>query len=109
MKRMGMVIRLRPERAAEYKRLHAEVWPSVLARIAACHIRNYSIFLREPENLLFATLDYHGDDFGADMLSMAAHRETQRWWSLTDPCQQPLESRGEDEWWAAMTEVFHVD
>ena len=109
MTRMGMVIRLRPEHAAEYKRLHAGVWPSVLAQIAACHIRNYTIFLREPENLLFATLDYHGDDFAADMRRMAADPETQRWWSLTDPCQDPLESRAEGEWWAAMKEVFHVD
>jgi L-rhamnose mutarotase len=109
MTRMGMVIRLRPECAAEYKQLHAEVWPSVLAQIAACRIRNYTIFLREPENLLFATLDYYGTDFAADMRRMAADPETQRWWSLTDPCQEPFETRAEGEWWAAMKEVFHVD
>jgi L-rhamnose mutarotase len=109
MKRMGMVIWLRPEHVAEYKRLHADVWPSVLAQIAVCHIRNYTIFLREPENLLFASLEYHGDDFAADMRIMAADPETQRWWALTDPCQEPLESRAEGEWWATMEEVFHVD
>lgn len=109
MKRIGMVIRLRPEHVAEYKRLHAAVWPSVLAQIAACHIRNYTIFLREPENLLFASLDYHGGDFAADMRIMAADPETQRWWALTDPCQEPLETRADGEWWAMMDEVFHVD
>ena len=104
-----MVIRLRPERVAEYKRLHAAVWPSVLARISACHIRNYSIFLREPENLLFGTWEYHGTDLAADMAAMTADPETQRWWALTDPCQESLETRGEGEWWATMDEVFHYD
>ncbi len=66
MQRMGMVLGLKPERIAEYKRLHAAVWPEVLAMITACNIRNYSIFLKEPENLLFAYFEYHGTDFAAD-------------------------------------------
>ena len=52
MQRMGMVIGLKAGEIAEYKRLHAAVWPEVLARISACNIRNYTIFLKEPENLL---------------------------------------------------------
>ena len=46
MQRMGMVIGLKPEKIAEYKRLHAAVWPDILAMISACNIRNYSIFLQ---------------------------------------------------------------
>jgi len=38
MKRYGMVIGLRPERIAEYKKLHAAVWPDVLKMIKECHI-----------------------------------------------------------------------
>ena len=53
MQRMGMVIGIRPEKIAEYKELHATVWPEILDLISRCNIRNYSIFLREPENLLF--------------------------------------------------------
>jgi len=109
MQRMGTMIRLRPEHAAEYKRLHAAVWDDVLATIAACHIRNYSIFLREPENWLFASFEYHGSDFAADMARMAADPATQRWWALTAPCQDPLPSRATGEWWAPMQEVFHTD
>jgi len=109
MKRMGMVIGVAPDRIAEYKRLHAAVWPGVLERIAASGIRNYTIFLREPENLLFACWEYHGIDFEADMAAIAADPETQRWWTFTDPCQRPLESRAPGEHWAMMEEVFHVD
>ncbi|MFL6696862.1 MAG: L-rhamnose mutarotase [Vitreoscilla sp.] len=109
MKRMGMVIGIAPERIAEYKRLHAAVWPGVLERIAASGIRNYTIYLREPENLLFASWEYHGNDLQADMAAIAADPETQRWWTFTDPCQIPLASRAPGEHWAAMEEVFHVD
>jgi L-rhamnose mutarotase len=106
---MGFVIGVKPERIEEYRRLHAAVWPEVLATISACNIRNYTIFLREPENLLFGTFDYHGDDFDADMARMAADPATQRWWAVCGPCQSPLPSRGEGEWWAGMVEVFHHD
>ncbi len=107
--RMAMVIRLRPEKADEYLCLHASVWPEVLACIAACHIRNYTIFLRRPEMLLFATLEYHGEDFAADMARMRADPATKRWWQLTDPCQEPLPDRPSGAWWAPMEEVFHAE
>lgn len=108
MTRMAAVIRLRPEKAHAYEALHAAVWPAVLATIAACGIRNYSIFLRRPEMLLFATWEYDGADWAADVARMKADPETQRWWALTDPCQDPLPSRAEGEWWAPMAEVFHT-
>ena len=107
MRRMGFCNRLRPEKVAEYKTLHAAVWPDVLARITACNIRNYSIFLRTPENLLFAYWEYHGEDFAVDAREMAADPVTRRWWTLTDPCQEPFETREEGAWWANMEEVFH--
>jgi L-rhamnose mutarotase len=107
MQRMGMVIGLQADRIDEYKRLHAAVWPGVLAKILECNIRNYSIFLREPENLLFAYFEYHGDDFAADSAKMAADPETQRWWAVCMPCQKPLDSIEQGEWWAPMQEVFY--
>lgn len=107
MQRMGMVIGVKPEKIAEYKTLHAQVWPEVLDAISRANIRNYSIFLREPENLLFAVWDYHGTDFAADTAKIAADEATRRWWAITDPCQTPLASRAEGEHWAMMEEVFH--
>lgn len=63
MRRMGLCISLKAEAIAEYKRVHAAVWPDVLEVISRANIRNYSIFLREPENLLLAYWEYHGSDF----------------------------------------------
>ncbi|KPB00833.1 L-rhamnose mutarotase [Ahrensia marina] len=109
MQRMGMVIGLKPEKIAEYKKLHADVWPGVLSKIKDCNISNYTIFLREPENLLVGYWEYHGDDFEADAAKMAADPETQRWWDVCMPCQAPLETRKQGEWWAMMEDVFHLD
>ena len=109
MQRMGMVIGIAPEHIPEYKRLHAAVWPEVLAAIAKANIRNYTIFLREPENLMFGYWEYHGEDFAADSAAIAADPKTQEWWALCGPLQRPLDSRGEGEWWAMMEEVFHTD
>lgn len=109
MQRMGMVIGIRPEKIAQYKALHAAAWPGVLARLAQANVRNYTIFLREPENLLFGYWEYHGSDFAADMAFIAADRETQRWWTLCGPCQVPLASRAHEEHWAMMEPVFHME
>ncbi|MCI5074911.1 L-rhamnose mutarotase [Oricola sp.] len=109
MQRMGMVIGLKGEKIAEYKRLHAAVWPEILDMISTCNIRNYSIFLKEPENLLFGYWEYHGTDFEADAAKMAADPKTQEWWDVCMPCQEPLETRKDGEWWAMMEEVFHHD
>ena len=109
MQRMGMVIGLEPDKVADYKALHAAVWPEILALLSACNITNYSIYLKEPENLLFGYWEYVGDDFNADMAKMAADPKNQEWWAACMPCQKPLATRKEGEWWAMMPEVFHLD
>ena len=107
MKRYGMVIGIKPEKIEEYRKLHAAVWPDVLKMIKACNIRNYSIFLKDDK--LFSYFEYTGDDFEADMNEMAADPLTQQWWDVCKPCQQPLETRAEGEWWANMEEVFYCE
>lgn len=109
MQRMGMMIGVKPDQVAEYKRLHAEAWPDILDMISKCNITNYSIFLNEAENLLFGYWEYTGDDFDADAAKMAADPRTQEWWDICMPMQSPLETRKDGEWWSMMEEVFHHD
>lgn len=109
MQRMGTLIGLRPEHMVEYKRLHADVWPEVLDRLRRSNITNYSIYLREPENLMFAYWEYIGSDFEADTAAIAEDPVTQKWWAICGPMQAPLETRKDGEWWASMDEVFHLD
>lgn len=110
VERYGMVIGVKAEKLAEYKKLHAAVWPEVLKMIAECNIRNYSIYLfkaKENEYYLFSYFEYVGKDFKADMDKMAADPTTQRWWDVCKPCQEPVYFRAEGEWWANLEEVFH--
>jgi L-rhamnose mutarotase len=108
-KRMGMVIGLKLEKIADYKRLHAEPWPEMNAALSAANIRNYSIYLREPENLLFGYWEYVGTDYETDMKRLGELAVTRRWLALTDPCQMPLKSAAEGEWWSTIPEVYHLD
>ena len=107
MRRFGQVIGVKPEKFEEYKKYHAAVWPEVLKMITSCNIRNYSIFHKD--GMLFAYMEYIGDDFDADMKKMAADPKTQEWWAIMEPMQQPIENRKEGEWWANMEELFHLD
>ncbi|MGW1541694.1 L-rhamnose mutarotase [Streptomyces sp. NPDC002309] len=107
MQRFAAVIRLRPEKEREYRELHAAAWPAVLAALKRAGIRNYSIFLRD--GLLFSYLEYTGTDYAADTAAIAADPVSREWWALTDPCQQPLDSVAEGQWWAPAEEVFHLD
>jgi len=106
---MGMVIAVRPERLELYKELHAQPWPEMNAALTAANIHNYSIYLREPENLLFGYWEYTGTDYQADMKVLDELAVTKAWLALTDPCQAKLESAGPDEWWSMMPEIFHLD
>ena len=105
MQRYGMVIKVKPDKFQEYKQLHAQVWPDVLKMIKEYNIRNYSIYHKD--GYLFSYFEYVGDDFESDMEKMAADPTTQKWWDVCKPCQEPLDTRAEGQWWASMEEVFH--
>ncbi|MGW4671604.1 L-rhamnose mutarotase [Streptomyces sp. NPDC004324] len=107
MERHAAVVRLRPEKEAEYRALHAAAWPGVLEALKRAHIGNYSIFLRD--GLLFSYLEYTGDDYAADTAAIATDPISQRWWALTDPCQQPLDTAVAGQLWAGAEEIFHLD
>jgi L-rhamnose mutarotase len=107
MRRFGSVIRLRPERRADYLSLHANVWPDVEAALTRANVRNYTIFLHG--DLLFGYYEYVGDDHAADLTRIASDPQTQRWWALTDPCQERLAGTPDGSQWAPMAEVWHLE
>lgn len=106
MIRRASILRLRPGKEAEYRELHQAVWPEVVERMTLSNIRNFSIF--ERDGLLFSYFEYTGEDFDADMAALAADPVSQRWWELTETCQQPVRTAAEGELWAPMDEVFHA-
>jgi len=111
-RRYGVVIGIPKTGIPEYKRLHAETWPGVLKAVDRAHMDNYSIYLGQvaPDRYyLFGYYEYTGRNFDADMARMKKDKTMQAWWKLTDPLQEPLPTRREDQWWSPWEEVFHYD
>src|SRR6478735_6222296 len=72
MERYGLVVEIKSSQIEEYERIHADVWPGVLATIAACNVHNYSIY--RYNNLLFTYYEYHGSDWAADMAGVVRNQ-----------------------------------
>jgi L-rhamnose mutarotase len=109
MQRMGMVIGLKPPKGRGIQAASCGRVAGNPALISDCNITNYSIFLKRAGKPAVRHWEYAGTDFDADMAKMAAHPKNQEWWSVCMPCQKPLATRKEGEWWAMMEEVFHHD
>mgnify|MGYP003308008574 CR=1 FL=1 len=86
MKRIGEMIRVKPEGKQAYIDWHANPLPGVNEMIKECNIANYSIY--SLGDYLFATYEYVGDDFEADMAKMAADPTTQKWWDIVKPLME---------------------
>ena len=73
VKRVAMVTQLRPEKLAEYKRLHADSNPGVRDLLSKYHMRNFSIYLQKIDGKWyeFGYYEYTGNNFDADMATMA--------------------------------------
>jgi L-rhamnose mutarotase len=105
VRRVGMVIELRPECIGEYRRLHADGHSGVRDLLTKYHLRNFSIFLHQISGrwLEFGYYEYHGDDFEGDMVRLAAEPRNREWLTICDPMQMPLEG---ETGWAMMEWVY---
>ncbi|MEV8566341.1 L-rhamnose mutarotase [Streptomyces sp. NPDC051322] len=107
MQRVAQVIKIRPEKLAEYRELHRAVPEPVLARLRASHVANYSIHLLGDR--LFSYFEYHGQDLSADLAALAQDEATRQWWELTDPCQVRVPEARPGDWWTPMEQVFLME
>ena len=105
VKRVGMVVQLRPEKVEEYKRLHAEANPGVRDLLNKYHMHNFSIFLQEIGGKWyeFAYYEYTGKDFAGDMAKLDAEPRNIEWLKVCDPMQIPLPGA---KGWTEMDRVY---
>jgi L-rhamnose mutarotase len=105
IKRIGMVIGIKPDMVEEYKRLHSDSNPGVRDLLNKYHIHDLSIFLQEIDGKLyeFGYYEYTGDDFEGDMAELAAEPRNIEWLKICDPMQIPLPGL---EGWAEMERVY---
>jgi L-rhamnose mutarotase len=98
IKRVGMVVGIRPDMIAEYRRVHADGHAGVRDLLSKYHMHNFSIYLTEIEGKWyeFGYYEYTGDDFEGDMVKLDKEPRNIEWLKMCDPMQIPLE--GETGW-----------
>jgi L-rhamnose mutarotase len=106
-RRLGRCAQLRPGAEAEYDRLHAEVWPEVLAAIERAGIRNYSIFRHG--RWLFSYFEIPVEvDLDEAMRYMLDDPACRRWETVVQALQELSAADPGQAAWVPMKEVFHL-
>ena len=92
-RRTGFKMKLLPGYREEYKKRHSEIWPELVALLKKEGISNYSIFLDEETNYLFA---YQEQDGGSSSQDLGNSEIVKKWWNYmadimeTNPDNSPV-------------------
>jgi L-rhamnose mutarotase len=103
-KRFGFKMKMLPGFREEYQKRHNEIWPELKALLKNEGIGNYSIFLDEETNTLFAYQEQTGESSSQDLGSMDV---VKKWWKHmadimeTNPDNSPVT--------IPLEEVFHME
>jgi L-rhamnose mutarotase len=103
--RVCFLLRVRPDRLAEYRARHAEVWPEMTAALRRAGWTNYSIFADE-SGVVVGYLEC--DDFAAASAAMARSEVNRRWQAEMAPYFEGLGGVGPDEAIRPLPELFHL-
>ena len=96
-------MKLHKDCAQEYKKRHDEVWPDLAKMLNRAGIRDYSIFLDQETNILFAILKIIDTK---ELETLPALAVMQEWWKYmsdimeTNPDHSPIVSE--------LTEMFYL-
>ena len=92
MQRFAFKMKLKPGFAAEYQKRHDAIWPELKELLQQAGINDYTIFLDEETNTLFAVQKQSGQS-SQDLSSAAV---VQKWWAYmadimdTNPDNSPV-------------------
>lgn len=104
MKRFAFKMKLKDGMKEEYKKRHDEIWPELEQLIRESGVSDYSIFLDEETNILFACQKQAG---GASSQDLGSTEIVKKWWAYmadimdTNPDNSPVT--------VPLEEVFHMD
>lgn len=77
MKRLAFKMHLNEGQKVEYKKRHAELWPELKQLLHDAGITEYSIFIDEDTNVLFAFQKVSGEGGSQDL---GQTEIVQKWW-----------------------------
>lgn len=78
MKRFAFKMKLKPGFKDEYKKRHDEIWPELKVLIQSTGVSDYSIFLDEETNILFAVQKQSGVESSQDL---GTNPVVMKWWA----------------------------
>ena len=77
IKRFGFKMIMVPGFKEEYRKRHSEIWPELVTLLKNEGIGNYSIFLDEETNTIFAYQEQRGENSSQDLGSTEI---VKKWW-----------------------------
>ena len=104
MKRLAFKMHLNEGQKAEYKKRHDEIWPELKMLLKGAGVSEYSIFLDEETDILFAFQKVDGNSGSQDL---GQTEIVQKWWAYmadimkTHPDNSPVISE--------LEEVFYLE
>ena len=104
MKRVAFKMQLNEGQKAEYIKRHNEIWPELKTLLKEAGVSEYSIFLDEDTNTLFAFQKVSGEGGSQDL---GQTEIVQRWWKFmadimkTNPDNSPVTKE--------LEEVFYME
>jgi L-rhamnose mutarotase len=107
MKRVGFLLKVRPDRLKEYKRHHEQVWPEMLDALRNAGWHNYSLFVRE-DGLLFGYVETP-DGLESAQMRMAETAVNTRWQEFMAPYFESPDNARPDHMFVELEEIFHLD
>ena len=92
-KRFAFKMKMFPGFKEEYRKRHDEIWPELVRLLKSEGVENYSIFLDEETNILFAYQEQSGESTSQDLGSTEI---VKKWWKYmadvmeTNPDNSPI-------------------
>jgi L-rhamnose mutarotase len=97
---------VRPDQVAEYRRVHTEVWPEMLATLHDAGWRDYSLYVGDDGVLVGFVSTDAGDDL--DTIQQRVQGPVNDRWQRSVAALFASEG-APDQAWQVLPEVFHLD
>ena len=104
MKRIAFKMYLNEGQKEEYKKRHHEIWPELKQLLKEAGVSEYSIFLDEETNTLFAFQKVSGDGGSQDFGQIEI---VQKWWAFMKDIMETNEDNSPVS--ATLEEVFYLE
>lgn len=107
MEKNAFKMKLKPGFKEEYKRRHDAVWPEILTILRKDGISDYTIFLDEDTDILFAVHKHPAHQPGEDKVAHPVTDIIRKWWDYmadimeTNPDNSPVMK--------PLEKMFHMD